>query len=382
MKFTSAWLFVLDVLLLIASFVLSFAVRVDLGNLGRVLPNFLDYLLPFLLLRLSLFALYGLYRPIWARAALREFVAVIAAVTTGSVLGTLLLVVASLNSPIVFPRAVLIVEWGLTLAMVAGTRYSLRLLDMRLMEPKLQDEDEQHRQVLQERLTEWLYAAPPDVREMWWKSQQLSWRRFEKRTFDIVTSLAALTLLAPVFLFIAVLIKLESPGPVIADTPRRAGRGGREFRMYKFRGMVKDAHLILVNDPVLWEEYKKHNFKLPNDPRLTRVGRFIRKRSIDEFPNFINVLHGEMSMVGPRPRYPFEVVAQAERFPQTQPDILRTLSVKPGVTGPWQISGRSNLGYEERTHLEARYAETQSLWGDIVMILQTVIVVLKKEGAH
>jgi lipopolysaccharide/colanic/teichoic acid biosynthesis glycosyltransferase len=152
--------------------------------------------------------------------------------------------------------------------------------------------------------------------------------------------------------------------------------------MYKFRGMVKNAHLMLVNDPVLWEEYKKHNFKLPNDPRLTRVGKFIRRHSIDEFPNFVNVLHGEMSMVGPRPRYPFEVVAQAERFPHTQADIVKTLSVKPGVTGPWQVSGRSNLGYEQRTRLEAQYAETHTLWGDICIIFKTVAVVLKREGAH
>lgn len=382
MRITSAGLFVLDVLLLVASFVLSFAVRVDLGNLGRVLPQFADYLLPFLTLRLALFALYGLYRSIWARAALREVVAVISAVTTGSILATLLLVVASLNSPIVFPRAVLILEWGLTLAMVAGTRYSLRLLDVRLMEPELRDDDEHQRRVLQERINEWLYAAPPEVRQMWWQSQQLSWQRFQKRAFDIIAAFAALTVLSVILLLIALLIKLESPGPVLADTPRRAGRGGREFRMYKFRGMVKDAHLILVNDPMLWEEYKKNNFKLPNDPRVTRVGRFIRRHSIDEIPNFINVLHGEMSMVGPRPRYPFEVVAQAERFPWTQPDILRTLSIKPGVTGPWQISGRSNLGYEERTRLEARYADTQSFWGDIGMILKTVMVVARKEGAH
>ncbi|MEJ7652992.1 MAG: sugar transferase [Chloroflexia bacterium] len=180
----------------------------------------------------------------------------------------------------------------------------------------------------------------------------------------------------------ALLIKLESRGPVLADTPKRAGRGGSEFRMYKFRGMVENAHMMLVNDPLLWEEYKKNNFKLPNDPRLTRVGKAIRAASIDELPNLINVLHGEMSIVGPRPRYPFEIVAQADRVGESQPDILRMLTVKPGVTGPWQVGGRSNVGYEERTSLEACYAQDHNLWKDFVICLKTVRTVVTKEGAH
>ena len=383
MKFTSRWLLLFDGLVVVTAFLLSFAVRVPLRDLGEVLPRYTDYLPALLVIRLLVIAMYGLYRSIWARAAIREFVAVLSAVTTGSIVATLFLVFVTLNESIPeFPRIVLFYEWALTLAMAAGARYSLRVLDMRQLEADLEDEDEHHRRVLQARIAEWLYASPPDVRRMWRASQQLSSRRFFKRAFDIIASLFVLALISPILALICLLIKLETPGPILADTPRRAGRGGTEFRMYKFRGMVKNAHLMLVNDPVLWEEYKKHNFKLPDDPRITRVGKFIRQRSIDELPNFINVLHGEMSMVGPRPRYPFEVVAQAERFPHTQADILRTLSIKPGVTGPWQISGRSNLGYEQRTHLEARYAETQSLWRDVLIILKTIKVVLHKEGAH
>ncbi|MDP9382653.1 MAG: sugar transferase [Chloroflexota bacterium] len=383
MKFTPKSLLVLDALVVVAAFLLAFAVAIPFRYLERELPKYSGYLPYLLVLRLAAFALFGLYRSIWARAALRELVAVVSAVTTGSIVATLLLVFATLDTPIqIFPRRVLLFEWALTLAMVAGARYSLRSLDLRLLEPELEESDERHRRVLQERLGEWLLEAPPEVRAFWRESQNLSMKRFAKRTFDIVASLCALVALAPMLILIAALIKLESPGPVFADTPRRAGRGGTEFRMYKFRGMVRNAHLMLVNDPVLWEEYKKHNFKLLNDPRLTRVGRFIRQHSIDEFPNFINVLHGEMSMVGPRPRYPFEVVAQAEHFPHTQPDIVKTLSIKPGVTGPWQVSGRSNVGYEQRTHMEARYAETHTLWGDICIILKTIWVVVKREGAH
>lgn len=385
MRFTRSWLLLFDVLAVISAFLLSFAVRVEFRFLDYYLPRYADLLFPLLLLRISLFALFGLYRPIWERNAVREIVAVLAAVTVGSFVATLLLVFRTLSTPIeLFPRVVLVYEWGLTLALVAGTRWSLRLLDMRLMEPDLDDEEQEHHQrLLKARLSEWLYDAPADVQRRWELSQRWSGRRFVKRLFDIVASLLALIALAPVFLLIAMLIKLESPGPTIADTPKRAGRRGSEFHMYKFRGMVQNAHMMLVNDPELWERYKRNNFKLTDDdPRLTRIGRFIRRTSVDELPNFINVLHGEMSIVGPRPRYPFEIVAQAERFPHTQPEILRMLTVKPGVTGPWQIAGRSTVGYEERTHLEARYAEEHTMWQDLTICFKTVGTVMSREGAH
>lgn len=384
MKFTRSWLLVFDILAVIAAFVLAFAVRVELRYLGERLPDYIDLLAPLLVIRIGMFTLFGLYSPIWARMPRREIVAVLSAATTGSVIATLLLVFQSVISPIeVFPRVVILIEWALTLCMVAGYRYSLRVLDMRLLEPEPGDEEEErHQKVLKQKLAEWLYRAPPDVQLMWRRSQEWSLRRAAKRTFDIISALIALLLFAPILVLVALLIKLESPGPIFADTPKRAGRGGTEFRMYKFRSMVQNAHMLLVNNPELWERYKKNNFKLTeDDPRLTRIGKFIRKSSIDELPNFINVLHGEMSMVGPRARYPFEVVAQVERFPHTETEIIRMLSVKPGVTGPFQIGGRSTLGYEERTRLEARYAETHTLGGDILMCLKTIPVVVKKEGA-
>lgn len=383
MKLSGGLLLAFELLAVAAAFVRSFAVRVPLRHLEAALTPHLHLLLPLVGLRVALFALFGLYRPIWGRAALREFVAVASAVSAGSIIAVLLLVLTTLIEPIQrFPRAVILIEWALTLGIVAGSRYALRVFGARDFDPDLPEEDLRHRRVLLSKLRDWLLDAPPAVRAQWSRTQALSGRRVVKRLFDILVSLAAITALSPVYLLIAALIKLESPGPVLADTPRRAGRYGREFRMYKFRSMVKNAHLMLVNDPVLWEEYKKNNFKLPNDPRLTRVGAFLRRNSLDELPNFFNVLHGEMSMVGPRPRYPFEVVQQAERFPHTQPDILRMLTSKPGVTGPWQVSGRSNIGYEERTRLEAEYAETQALAGDITILVKTFAVVARKEGAH
>lgn len=385
MKFTRSWLLLFDVLAVIAAFILSFAVRVPFRYLGDVLPMYLNLLLPFLILRIALFALFGLYRPIWANNALREFIAVLAAITTGSVVATMVIVLFTIREPIdIFPRLVLIYEWGLALALVSGMRYSLRVLDMRDLQPELEDEEQEyHKRVLREKIGEWLSDAPADVRRAWQLHDSLSLHRTLKRTFDIIAALFALMIFSPVFLIVSILIKLESEGPVIADTPRRAGRDGYEFRMYKFRGMVQNAHLLLVNNPELWEMYKRNNFKLmEDDPRLTRVGKFIRKTSIDELPNFLNVLHGEMSIVGPRPRYPFEIVAQVERFPETKVDVLKTMMVKPGVTGPWQIGGRSSLGYEERTRLDARYAEDSNLWMDIMICLKTIPSVLKSENAH
>ncbi len=385
MRFSRQSLVLLDALLIVAAFLIAFAIRVPFRFLDTELPRFLPLLPPLIFLRIAIFAMFGLYRPIWANAALRESVAVLAAVSFGSVVVILLLVFQAVAAEIAsFPRLVLLIEWGLTLALVGGARYSLRVLDLRDLgaDPE-DDEQERHHRVLKEKLAQWLYDAPWDVQRLWDESQRWSFRRVAKRTFDILVSLFALVLFAVPLLIIAVLVKLETPGPVLADTPKRAGRGGTEFRMYKFRGMFENAHMMLVNNPQLWEKYKKNNFKLgDDDPRLTRVGRFIRRTSLDELPNFINVLHGEMSIVGPRARYPFEVVAQAERFPETQPEIIRILSVKPGVTGPWQVAGRSRLGYEERTHLEARYAECNSLLHDIIICLKTIPIVLKKEGAH
>ena len=153
----------------------------------------------------------------------------------------------------------------------------------------------------------------------------------------------------------AIAIKLETPGPVFADTPGRVGKNGKIFRLYKFRSMIVGAHQLLRTDPrfkELFEEYKKSSYKLHDDPRWTKVGKFIRKYSIDEIPQFINILRGEMSIVGPRPYYPDELEDQQKKYPQTKELVKEVLSVKPGVTGEWQVSGRSEVNFDKRIAMD------------------------------
>ncbi len=137
---------------------------------------------------------------------------------------------------------------------------------------------------------------------------------FLKRLMDIVGSLVGLVILSPLLFLVALAIKLDSEGPVMADTPMRAGKNGKLFRIYKFRSMVQNAHEILEKNPKLLEQYKKNSYKIIKDPRVTRVGKFIRKFSIDEFPQLVNVIKGELSLVGPRPHEPEEVSSYPAEF--------------------------------------------------------------------
>lgn len=183
---------------------------------------------------------------------------------------------------------------------------------------------------------------------------------------------------------IAVAIKFESPGPIFADTPKRVGQNGKLFKMYKFRSMIANAHDILRRNPEfkkLLEEYKTNSFKLKNDPRVTKVGRFIRKHSLDEIPQLINVLKGEMSLVGPRAYYPDELRDQQEKFPQTKSHVREMLEVKPGVTGVWQVSGRSEINFDKRIQMDAKYAKDKSIWYDITIILKTPYAMIAGRGA-
>jgi exopolysaccharide biosynthesis polyprenyl glycosylphosphotransferase len=194
-----------------------------------------------------------------------------------------------------------------------------------------------------------------------------------KRAMDILLSLAGLIVLSPLFLVVAILVKATSRGEVIFKQTR-VGRGGRLFTCYKFRSMCADAearwnevnHLNEVSGPV---------FKMKNDPRLTPVGRFLRKYSLDEMPQLINVLLGDMSIVGPRPPVPREVVQYSQRE-------LGRLAVKPGLTCLWQINGRSNIPFEHWVELDLTYIETMSFWQDILIILKTIPAVLTGRGAH
>lgn len=205
-----------------------------------------------------------------------------------------------------------------------------------------------------------------------------------KRILDMVTSLILLVLFSPIIFLAALLIKLDSKGPIFADTPKRVGKNGELFKMYKFRSMVKNAHDVLLCDPKykeLYEEYKKSSYKLKNDPRITKVGRILRKYSIDEIPQFINVIKGEMSVVGPRAYYPDELSEQQKNYPRTKKSVEVVLSVKPGITGVWQVSGRSEINFDKRIKMDASYAKKRSILYDLKIIFDTPFAMLSGKGA-
>lgn len=207
---------------------------------------------------------------------------------------------------------------------------------------------------------------------------------FLKRTFDIILSVIFIILFSPIILLTAIAIKLDSDGPILADTPPRVGRNGKPFKMYKFRSMIKNAHHALANDPELkhlYEEYKKSGYKLKGDPRITRVGRFIRKYSLDEVPQFFNSLKGDMSVVGPRAYYPDELRDQQKEYPDTAEAVQVVLSVKPGITGVWQVSGRSAINFDKRIRLDASYASKRSIIYDFIILLKTPFAMLSGKGA-
>jgi exopolysaccharide biosynthesis polyprenyl glycosylphosphotransferase len=193
-----------------------------------------------------------------------------------------------------------------------------------------------------------------------------------KRLFDVAASSAALAALAPLMLSVAVVIKLSSRGPVLFKQ-QRVGRHGRPFHMLKFRSMVVNAEELKAKLMAL-NEQAGPVFKMKRDPRITPIGRFIRKFSIDELPQLINVLRGEMSLVGPRPPVPSEV-ARYEAWQR------RRLSVRPGLTCVWQVSGRNEISFEEWMYLDMQYIDHWSLAQDFELILRTVPVVLTGRGA-
>lgn len=207
---------------------------------------------------------------------------------------------------------------------------------------------------------------------------------FAKRIIDISGSLMGIVILSPLFIAIALAIKINSKGPILADTPMRVGKNGRLFRMFKYRSMVTGAHEILQKNPELLKKYKKNSYKLDidEDPRITSVGRFIRKTSIDELPQLFNILSGQMSIVGPRAYYPFELEEQQKKYPNSREFVKIILSAKPGLTGIWQVSGRSNINFDRRVEMDARYIQQKSILYDIWLILQTIPAVLLGRGAY
>ena len=204
------------------------------------------------------------------------------------------------------------------------------------------------------------------------RGQQL----FLKRALDVVVSATVLTLALPLILIIALLIRLDSSGPIFFGQ-RRLGRHGRVFKCYKFRSMYADAEERLRKDPILHELYLQNDYKLPPhlDSRITRIGRLLRRTSLDELPQLFNVLRGEMSLVGPRPIVPDEL----RHYEHDEPLFL---SLKPGVTGAWQVQGRSTIGYPERANLELEYIQRWSLPRDLEILFRTIPAVLIQRGAH
>lgn len=205
-----------------------------------------------------------------------------------------------------------------------------------------------------------------------------------KRLMDIIFSLMLLVFFLPVIIVVAVAIKLDSPGPVFADTPERVGKKGKLFKMFKFRSMIQNAHNLLREDPEfakLFEMYKKGSYKLKDDPRVTRVGKFIRKHSLDEVPQFLNVLRGDMSLVGPRAYYPDELEDQQKKYPHTRQAVKIVLSVKPGITGYWQVTGRSDINFDKRIEMDAEYVRRRSILYDVMITLKSPWAMISGRGA-
>lgn len=194
-----------------------------------------------------------------------------------------------------------------------------------------------------------------------------------KRITDIVLGCVGLIILLPVFLIIGICIKIDSKGPVIF-AHKRIGKNGKKFNMYKFRSMYENAEEMIENFSEEQKREYQENFKLENDPRITKVGKLLRKTSLDELPQIVNIIKGDLSIIGPRPI----VDEELEKYGENKEKFL---SITPGLTGYWQANGRSNTTYEERMQMELYYIDNQSLLLDIKIFFKTIVSVIKKEGA-
>ncbi|MEM4655237.1 MAG: sugar transferase [Thermosphaera sp.] len=202
-----------------------------------------------------------------------------------------------------------------------------------------------------------------------------------KRLMDIVGSLVFILVFSPVYLITAILIFLQDRHNPLY-TQSRVGLLGKTFQTYKFRSMVHNADEIMRKDAKLYAQLRSGNNKIVDDPRITRVGKFLRKYSIDEFPQMFNVLLGQMSLVGPRPLRPDEFELAVNKSSENKSTLERICTVKPGITGYWQTHGRSNVDFDTRMKMEYDYATKKSLLLDIQIILRTPYAVLKGDGAY
>ncbi len=202
-----------------------------------------------------------------------------------------------------------------------------------------------------------------------------------KRCLDIFSSIFLIILFSPIFLITTILIKVTSPGPIFFKQ-KRVTKNNQEFWMYKFRSMYTGDNdkRLRENYPELWKKYKDAGWKLPmsEDPRITPIGKVIRASSIDEFPQLINVLKGEMSLIGPRAYREEELQEYEKKYPHTKKYINDIRSVKPGITGLWQTSGRNELNFEQRAKLDSQYIRHQSVGQEILIILKTPMSMISR----
>lgn len=200
----------------------------------------------------------------------------------------------------------------------------------------------------------------------------------QKRIMDLVIASILTVVFLPVWIIVPILIMLDSEGPIIF-THRRVGQYGKTIYLYKFRSMVEDADEILhQKDHRLLAEFKRGDWKLKNDPRVTRLGKILRSLTIDEFPQLYNVFRDEMSMVGPRAYVEQELEEQQRKYPETKKLISAILVAKPGITGPWQTSGRNEIPFNMRAHMDAQYARQRSIWNDMLILARTPKAMISK----
>ncbi len=202
--------------------------------------------------------------------------------------------------------------------------------------------------------------------------------KYQKRILDVFTALTLMILFLPIWIIIPILIFIKSGMPIFF-THRRVGKNGVEFDLLKFRSMVKGADKLLHNhNKKLLKKFKDNDWKLENDPRITTLGKVLRSLTIDEFPQILNVLRGEMSMVGPRAYVKKELQEQTKKYPNTKKFVKQILSVKPGITGPWQTSGRNEISFKIRARMDADYASKKSIWEDIKILFKTPQAMISK----
>lgn len=207
---------------------------------------------------------------------------------------------------------------------------------------------------------------------------------FCKRIIDIVISLMMILVFSPVLVLAPIFIKLGSPGPVFVEESTRVGKNKKLFYMYKFRTMIANARELLQTDPrfrKLYQNYKKNSYKLRDDPRITPIGRLLRRFSLDELPQVFNILKGEMSLVGPRAYYPDELKNQQRVYPKSRKHVKEILRIKPGITGYWQVSGRSEVNFDKRVKMDAEYARRRSILFDMIIIIKTPWIMISGRGA-